>query len=228
MDRPAVAPGTLVVFTDIACGWSTVALHRLYRARDAAGLADRLTVDLQLFLLEDINVTALSMKAIEAEKPVVGALAPELELKAWQGDPSEFPVTSLLANEAVHAAKRQSPRAAEEVDMALRLAFWRDSRCISMRHEILRVAAGCDEVDVDELRGVIDSGQARQSMMDTYLRYRELVQGSPHCFLADGSDVHNPGIKFHQVGKTAAGLIVVDCDEPSVYDDLVRQAATMP
>jgi hypothetical protein len=38
------------------------------------------------------------------EKPVVGALAPDLGFTPWQRDPSEFPVTSLPANEAVHAA----------------------------------------------------------------------------------------------------------------------------
>jgi hypothetical protein len=45
--------------------------------------------------------------------------------------------------------------------MALRLGFWRDSRCISMRHEILDVAADCDRVDVDRLRDDLDSGRAR-------------------------------------------------------------------
>lgn len=70
-------------------------------------------------------------------------------------------MTSLLPNEAVHAAKAQGPVAAERLDMALRLAFWRDSRCISMRHEILDVADGCEGVDVDALREAIDDGRAR-------------------------------------------------------------------
>src|SRR4051812_13402240 len=112
MPTPEVAPGQIVLFSDVMCGWATVALHHLHRARSEAGLEERVTVDHQLFLLEDVNQMALNTTMIEGEKPVVGQLVEELELKPWQRDPSEFPVSSLLANEAVHAAKAQSPRAA--------------------------------------------------------------------------------------------------------------------
>jgi predicted DsbA family dithiol-disulfide isomerase len=223
--RPDVSPGTVVAFTDVMCGWSTIAFHRFYQARTAAGLDEQVTLDPQLFLLEDVNEMALNTKIIEGEKPVVGALAEELELKPWQRDPSEYPVSSLLANEAVHAAKAQSPRAAEQLDMALRLAFWRDSRCITMRHEILDVASGCASVDVDRLRDDLDSGTARGKMMRTYHRYRESVQGSPHFLLPDGSDVHNPGITMRQVGEPGAGCLVVDADDPSVYEDMLKRVA---
>jgi len=206
------------------CGWSTIALHRFYRARADAGLDDDLRVDHQLFLLEDVNEMALDSKLIELEKPVVGALAEELEFKPWQRDPTEYPVTSLPANEAVHAAKEQSPAAAEELDMALRLAFWRDSRCISMRHEILDIADGCEHVDAERLRDALDEGRARGTMMRTYLAHRDDVQGSPHFFLTDGSDVHNPGIEMHQVGEPGAGFLVVDSDDPTAYEKLVRAA----
>ncbi len=225
MTGPEVAPGTITMFGDVMCGWATLALHRLYQARAAAGLDDQLRVDLQLFLLEDVNRMALNTKVIELEKPVIGALAEELELKGWQADPSEFPVTSLPANEAVHAAKAQSTAAAEQLDMALRLAFWRDSRCISMRHEILDIAGECDAVDVALLRTTFDEGRARGPMLHTYFQYRDRVQGSPHFFLPDGSDVHNPGIMIHQSGETGSGFIVLDSDDRTVYDDLVRRAA---
>jgi predicted DsbA family dithiol-disulfide isomerase len=225
MTRPSTAPGTVTVFTDVMCGWSTIALHRFYRARTAAGLDDALTVDPQLFLLEDVNAMALNTRTIEPEKPVVGALEEELNFTSWQRDPSEWPVTSLPANEAVHAAKEQSPAAAEQLDMALRLGFWRDSRCISMRHEILDIADGCDLVDVDRLRDALDEGRARGPMMRTYLASRDTVQGSPHFFLADGTDEHNPGITMHQVGEPGAGFLVVDHDDPAAYDDLVQRAA---
>jgi len=225
MSRPTVAPGTVTAFTDVMCGWSTIAFHRFYQARAAAGLDGRLTLDHQLFLLEDVNRMALNTKIIEGEKPVVGALAEELEFKPWQRDPSEYPVTSLPANEAVHAAKDQSADAAEQLDMALRLAFWRDSRCISMRHEILDVADRCDRVDADQLRDDPDSGRARRGMMQTYLTSRDDVQGSPHFFLPDGSDIHNPDIAIHQVGEPGAGFLVLDSDDPTTFDDLVRRAA---
>ncbi|MFC6256393.1 hypothetical protein ACFP5Z_04965, partial [Kocuria oceani] len=85
-----------------------------------------------------------------APPPVVGALDPELGGKPWQDDPSTWPITSLLANEAVHAAKAQAWAAAEELDMALRLAFFRGSGPISLLHEVLGLAAGCPAVDTDD------------------------------------------------------------------------------
>ncbi len=221
-----VAPGTIVVFTDIVCGWSTVALHRFYAARRAAGLDAAVRVDLRLYLLEDVNRVPVDPKLVELEKPVAGALAEELSFRPWRRPASEWPVTSLPANEAVHAAKSQSLAAAEELDMALRLAFWRDSRCISMRHEILDVAAGCDLVDCDALAESLDDGRARGPMLRSYRRARERVTASPHFVLADGSDATNPGVRLHPVGEPGAGFFVVDDDDPSVYDRLVRQAAT--
>src|SRR4051812_11237973 len=117
-----VHPGTVVVFTDVVCGWATIALHRFYEARRGAGLDDALRVDHQLFLLEDVNRFPIPKRLLDSEIPVIGALAPEFGWKPWRREPSEWPMTSLLANEAVHAAKRQSLRAAEELDMALRHA----------------------------------------------------------------------------------------------------------
>ena len=53
-----MTPGTVVAFTDVMCGWSTIAFHRFYAARAAAGLDDEVTLDPQLFLLEDVNQMA--------------------------------------------------------------------------------------------------------------------------------------------------------------------------
>lgn len=220
-----VRAGTVVVFTDVVCGWSTVALHRFYQARGKAGLTDAVRVDHQLFLLEDVNKFAIPKRYLDSEIPVVGALAPEFGWKPWQGDASTWPITSLLTNEAVHAAKRQSPRAAEQLDMALRHAFFADSRPVSLLHEIIDVAQRCPDVDAEDLRRDLDEGTARAQMMRGYREHVDDVQGSPHFFLADGSDVHNPGIQLHWVGDPGAGFPVVDADDPSVFDDLIRRAA---
>ena len=217
-----VAPGTVALYTDVACAWSTVALHRFYAARARLGLEERVRVDFRLFLLEDVNRFALPQRDFDAELPVVGPLAPELGMAPWKEHPSTWPVTSLPANEAVHAAGTQSAEAAEQLDMALRLAFFRDSRCISMLHEIVDIARGCDRVDADGLGAALDDGRARAAMMAGYRTRSDDVQGSPHFFLADGSDAANPGIGMHMED---AGYPVVDSDDPGVYEDLVRRAA---
>jgi predicted DsbA family dithiol-disulfide isomerase len=220
-----VQPGTVVVYTDIVCGWSTVALHRFLEARERLGLTDEVRVDHRLFLLEDVNQFPIPKRLLDSEIPVVGALTPDFGWKPWQREASTWPVTSLLANEAVHAAKRQSPQAAEELDMALRHAFFTDSRTISLLHEIIDVAGGCVAVDADALRRDLDAGTARAEMMRGYREHTEDVQGSPHFFLADGSDVHNPGVELHWEGEPGAGFPVVDEDNPAAIDELVQRAA---
>jgi predicted DsbA family dithiol-disulfide isomerase len=218
-----VRAGSVVVYTDVVCAWSTVALHRFYAARSRLGLDDRVRVRHRLFLLEDVNRFAIPQRMLDAEIPVVGQLAPDLGMKPWQGEPSTWPVTGLPANEAVHAAAAQSLAAAEQLDMALRLAFFRDSRPISMLHEVVDVARHCDLVDADAVAAALDDGRARGAMMADYRAHRDEVQGSPHFFLADGSDVHNPGIELHW--QEDAGYPVVDSDDPSAMDDVVRRAA---
>ncbi|QZH61791.1 DsbA family protein [Mycolicibacterium farcinogenes] len=220
-----VQPGTVVVFTDVVCGWSTVALHRFYAAREKAGLTDAVRVDHQLFLLEDVNEFPIPKRYLDSEIPVVGALAPEFGWKPWQGDASTWPITSLLTNEAVHAAKRQSLPAAERLDMALRHAFFTDSRPVSLLHEIIGVAQRCSGVDAGALRRDLEQGTARAEMMRGYRDHRDEVQGSPHFFLPDGSDVHNPGIELHWVGEPGAGFPVVDSNDPAAMDELVKRAA---
>lgn len=223
-----VAPGTVVVFTDVVCGWSTLALHRFYRARRDAGLDDAVRVDHQLFLLEDINRFPVPKRYLDTEIPVIGALAPDLEWKPWQGDASTWPITSLLPNEAVHAAKRQSLAAAEQLDMALRSGFFSGSRPISLLHEIIDIAENCDRVDAAALRSELEAGSARAAMMRTYRRCVDAVQGSPHFFLADGSDVHSPGLQLHWEGEPGAGFPVVDADDPTAIEALVQRAAQRP
>lgn len=220
-----VQPGTVVVFTDVVCGWSTVALHRFYAAREKAGLTEAVRVDHQLFLLEDVNEFPIPKRYLDSEIPVVGALAPEFGWKPWQGDASTWPITSLLTNEAVHAAKRQSLPAAERLDMALRHAFFTDSRPVSLLHEIIGVAQRCSGVDAGALRRDLEQGTDRAEMMRGYRGHRDEVQGSPHFFLPDGSDVHNPGIELHWVGEPGAGFPVVDSDDPAAMDELVKRAA---
>ena len=70
------------------------------------------------------------------------------------------------------------------------------------------------------LVSVLD-GRARGPMMRDYRTHREDVQGSPHFFLADGSDVHNPGIEFHLEDEVP----VVDSDDTGAMAALVRRAA---
>ncbi|ONM48512.1 DsbA family oxidoreductase [Nocardia donostiensis] len=220
-----VAQGTVVVYTDVACGWSTVALDRFYRRRRDVGLENAVLVDLRLFALEDVNRFPIPKRFLDTEIPVIGGLVPDFGWKPWQNDLTTWPNSTLLANEAVHAAKRQSLSAAEELDMAIRRAFFCDSRPIDLLFELLDIAQGCPLVDHDRLATDLSTGAARADMMRDYRAHRDQVQGSPHFFLVDGSSVHNPGIELHWVGEPGAGFPVVDSDDPEAIARLLDRAA---
>ncbi|HET7481872.1 MAG TPA: DsbA family protein [Actinomycetota bacterium] len=221
-----VEPGTVVVFSDIGCPWAHLAVFRLHRARAELGLEREITFDHRAFPLELFNERPTPKKTLDAEFAVVGALDPDAGWQMWQRPEFEYPVTTLLALEAVQAAKRQSLRAGEELDRALRIAFFGESRTISMRHVILDVARGCPSLDTTALADDLDHGSSRIDVMEQQrVAETEDVQGSPHVFLPDGTNEPNPGIAMEWEGSHGVGFPVVHEDRPKVYIDLLQRAA---
>jgi predicted DsbA family dithiol-disulfide isomerase len=220
-----VAPGTIVVFSDIGCPWAHIAVYRLLATRRKLGLDARVTLDHRAFPLEVYNRRPTPKRILDAEVAVVGGLEPDAGMEMWQDEEQAYPVTTLLALEAVQAAKEQGLRASEELDLALREAFFSKSQCVSLRHVILEVAEKCEGVDAEALRDAIDHGRARRAVFDQAVEAeREHVEGSPHFFLVDGSDAHNPGIEQHWTADKGRGVPVVTRYEPDVYEDLLRRA----
>src|SRR5437588_6355376 len=129
-----VAPGTIAVFADIACPWAHLAVHRLHTTRHRLGLEVRVQFDLRAYPLEVSNARPTPKRILDAEIPVVGALDPWAGWQVWQRDDFTYPVSSLLALEAVQAAKEQGLPVSEGLDLALRRALFAESRCISLRH----------------------------------------------------------------------------------------------
>lgn len=221
-----VPPGRIVVFADIACPWAHVAVYRLHETRARLGLDDRVVFDMRAFALEIVNRRPTPKRVLDAEVPVAGALEPGAGWQMWQRPDSEYAVTTLPALEAVYAAKEQGLGVAEALDSALRRAFFGESRNVSMRHEILDVAATVPGLDVGALSRVLDDGRARSVLSaDRSVAESDDVAGSPHLFLPGGEHVHNPGIEMHWEGEHGDGFPVVDKDDPVVYERLVRAAA---
>ena len=228
-DRLPADPGTIVVYSDIHCSFAHLAVHRLHEARSRLGLDDLLAFDHRAFPLELFNERVNSLRGVASEVSVIGALEPDAGWQLWQGDDWTYPVTTLPAMEAVQAAKAQSWAASEQLDRGLRHAFWAQSRCVSMRHVILDVAAGCPDVDVTELAAALDRGTARAAVFTQFGQARNgRVTCSPHVFLADGTDAANPGVSVRWVnGRFGVGFPVVDADDPSVYEALLTRAAEL-
>src|SRR5919199_1126426 len=138
-----VASGTIVIFSDVACPWAHLAVYRLLEARRRLGLDGEVVLDHRAFPLELFNRRPTPRRIVGAEVPVVGGLDPAAGWQVWQGDLATWPVTSLPALEAVQAAKQQGLATSERLDRGLRLAFFGQSRCISMHHVVLEVAREC-------------------------------------------------------------------------------------
>ena len=220
-----VKRNTIVVYSDIGCPWAHLCVWRLHQARKQLDLDGQVVFDHRAFPLEIFNEQPTPKKTLDAEISVAGALDPGAGWQMWQRPEHEYPVTTLPALEAVQAAKEQSLAASEELDRALRVALFAESRTISMRHEILEVAKGCERVDVALLEEAIDEGRARSSVMEQQEEGEsDEVKGSPHVFLPDGSDVHNPGIDMEWHGEHGEGFPIVKSDDPSVYSQILHRA----
>lgn len=220
-----VDPGTIVVWSDIACPWATTAVHHLHATRARLGLEGAVTLDHRAFPLEMFNNRPTPKAIVEAEIPVAGAIAPDFGFSLWTGPEAGYPNTVLLALEAVQAAKEHSLAASDRLDLALRRALFAEGRHVGLRHVVLEVAVQVPEVDAAALEAALDDGRGRRAVIDQWRAApAEGIKGSPHLFLPDGTDVHNPGVTMRWVGAKPGGFPVVDRFDPSVYGELLARA----
>jgi predicted DsbA family dithiol-disulfide isomerase len=228
---PPVPYGTVQVWSDLLDPFAHLALHRLRQARDRLGM--NVAVEHRTFALELFNGPH-PRRGTDTEAVGVGQVAPELEWRIWAAADDLYPHTVLLAAEAVHAAQAQSLAAGESLDLALRRAFWTQSRSISHRAVILEIAADVAAasgalLDVCVLAAALDDGQYRREVKaDHAIAQTDAIQGSPTFRLPDGGAVHNPGTQVTWAGPWAAGFPVITRHDPAVLEDIVRRAAAKP
>lgn len=214
---------TLTIWSDVGCPWASLLVWRLHARRAALGLD--VTLDHRCFPLELFNDRPSPRAILDAEVEALAPLIPEAGWRPWWRDDSAYPVTTLLALEAVQAAKEQGPAASERLDLALRQAWWRDARCVSLRHEVLD-AAEAAEVDVKALAEALDAGRCRQAVVDDWRAAADgAADGSPTVVLPDGSRLANPGVEFHWEGPKPGGRPVVDREDAAALDELLRNAS---
>ncbi|MCZ7414675.1 DsbA family oxidoreductase [Streptomyces sp. WMMC897] len=218
---PADTARRVVVYSDIGCPWASLALHNLRRAARAQDV--ELAVEHRAFPLELFNSRPTPKRILDPEVDVVAEVEPELGWRPWRRPESEYAVTTLLAMEAVQAAQHIDGLAAgDQLDAALRHAFYAESRCVSVHPEVIDVAAACPLVDAERLDHALRHGTHRAGLFTQWEEAQgPSVQGSPHFFLPDGSDVHNPGITFTWAKGTPAP--VVTAYDPSVFERLVKR-----
>ncbi|MDQ3709126.1 MAG: DsbA family protein [Actinomycetota bacterium] len=199
---------TVTIYSDIHCPWATLAVHRLRRARDANGLD--VVFDPRAWPLELVNSQGTPRDTVETETAVLAQHEEEL-FSRFRG--ASWPSSFLPAFEAVAAARRAlGVPAAEEVDYALRVAFFRESADLSVRSAIAE-AVQDSGVDAEAVMKIWDREPVRADVLDDYARSAELpIQGSPQIFWPGGETTHNPGMTDHEWVRGIPRLRSVDGD----------------
>jgi predicted DsbA family dithiol-disulfide isomerase len=196
------------VWSDLHCAWATTAVHRLRRAREKHGLD--VVFDQRAWPLEWVNTSGTPRHIVEPETAVLSNHEPEI-FSRFRGD--SWPSTFLPAFELVAAARRAlGMRAAEDVDYALRLRFFRESADVSLRHELARA---CDDagIDTDAVMSAWESEPVRADVAADFARSAGLpIDGSPQIFWPDGSTTHNPGMTDHEWVRGLPRIGVTDPD----------------
>lgn len=223
MSEGSSGAATVTIWSDVACPWATVAVHRFVTTRSQLGLDGRVVLDHRAFPLELFNERPTPRRTLDSESRVLSDLVPDLGLGPWTGKDSEYPVTTLVCLEAVAAAKQQSLTLAESLDLALRRALFVESRCISVLSVLREVAGGVAGLDVDAVVAAISDGRHRAQVFadrDEAER-RDDVNGSPQLLVGEDG-WFNPGIEMHW--DSAAYAPVIDADDPAVYETILRKA----
>ncbi|WP_222432384.1 DsbA family oxidoreductase [Leekyejoonella antrihumi] len=215
--------GVVTVWSDIGCPWASLGLHTLLsraRERDVDVLVDHRAFPLELF-----NKRATPKGIIDVEVTAIAGLVPALHWRQWIGSEAEYVVSTLPAMGAVQAAKDLGVgglRASNELDSSLRRAFYERGRCISVHAEILKAASMCPSINLPALEHALEQGQGHATVFsDWHIADSPLVKGSPHFFLGDRYEAHNPGVDYHWTAPPGEGFVRFDHYDPTWADTLL-------
>lgn len=214
---------TVTVWSDIGCPWATLALRTLRTAIEKRSAA--VDIEHRAFPLELFNAGPTPHNIVDPEIVSIASLLPDLGWSCWSAPASTYPVTMLPAMAAVQAAKHPEVgglRASDQLDSALRRAFYTDHRCISIHSVILDIARTCPDLDRVELERQLTQGAGVAAVHHDFRRARsQAIQGSPVLETADGSRQHNPGTAYHWTSPPPIGFARLERYDPQWAEDYI-------
>lgn len=178
-------PVRLDLYSDPHCPYAYLTVFRLRQLLPA--YRGRVEIAHRALSLEYVNQQPTPKPILDAESPTLMLEEPDIPYQPWAAPESEWPVTFWPAFEAVACAARQGNDLAWALDWAIRVAFFGESRCVSMRHVLFDVAEGVG-VNMARFADDFDGGAARRSVLDESRRGWEGLKlpGSPTLVLPDG------------------------------------------
>jgi predicted DsbA family dithiol-disulfide isomerase len=186
-------PIPIAMYADLACPYAYVSAYRLRKLRDE--YRGSIVIEHKSLSLEYVNREPTPKPLLELELPLLVQEEPGILYQPWQRKDSEWPVTMWPAFEAVKCAERQSQALADDLDWALRVAFFAESRCLSLRHVLLELARRVG-LDVHRFADDFDRGVAKyQVLQEAQEGWERLhVEGSPTFVLPSGKQISNVGL----------------------------------
>jgi predicted DsbA family dithiol-disulfide isomerase len=178
----------IAMYADLTCPFAYVIAYRLRLLREE--YRGRLEIEHKSLALEYVNRQPTPKPVLDVELPILALAEPGLPYRPWSARESEWPVTVWPAFEAVACARLQNLELAGELAWAIRVAFFAESRCISMRHVLLELAEQVG-LDMDRLTADFDGGACKRQVIeearDGWERLR--VDGSPTLVLPSDEQV---------------------------------------
>lgn len=186
-------PIPIAMYADLSCPYAYVSAYRLRKLRNE--YRETIVIEHKSLSLEYVNREPTPKPVLEAELPLLVREEPDIPYHPWSRPESEWPVTMWPAFEAVKCAERQDITLADDLDWALRMAFFAQSRCICMRHVLLELAQQVG-LDMGRFADDFDRGVTKyQVLQEAQEGWERLhVEGSPTFVLPSGKQVSNVGL----------------------------------
>lgn len=181
-------PIHIAMYSDVHCPYAYISAYRLRKLRQE--YQGKIVIEHKSLALEYVNKRPTPKIILETETPVLLLDEPELPYSPWHRPVSEWPVTMWPAFEAIKCAERQSWELADDLDWAIRRAFFVEAQCISMRHVLFELAekVGLDmQRFADDFNRGITKYQVLQEAKDGWERLK--VEGSPTFVLPSGKQL---------------------------------------
>ena len=140
-------PARIAMYADLHCPYAYLSAFRLRMLREE--WRGRVSIEHKSLALEYVNRQPTPKPVLDNETPILMLAEPEIPYQPWHAPESVWPVTMWPAFEAVKCAERQDPDLADDLDWAIRAAFFAESRCIAMRHVLFDLA---EQVGLDMAR----------------------------------------------------------------------------
>ncbi len=183
----------IALYSDVHCPYAYLTAYRLRALHKE--YQGKVLIEYKSLALEYVNRRGTPKVILDNETPILLLEEPDIPYQPWNRSLTEWPVTMWPAFEAIKCAEKQSPELGAELDWAIRVAFFAECQCISLRHVLLALAEKVG-LDMQQFSQDFDSGVMKHFVLEDAQRgWEQLkVSGSPTFVLPNGKQLPSLGL----------------------------------